>query len=328
VRLGLLNSGGTQDLIVHILAPSQRYQVANYPNVTIPTNLDVKEAARGEFGPFYASLFDSTVKANPKAVITEYAWDAETCDPCPGPPLDRKELQLLGADVLHEGQEPNERKGWSREFTLTRLHARYGKESLGEDLVFGKAGPITGGREVMLNGKLEHGSSTTADRNNFQGRYAIRHPWTGAINCKNPYRGSWGGPVGGDAWPEVKPAVDLAFARRDVQLVSFLDQDVPELRIRGLGKGPHDVDTLRRRSMTPASPPAGAGDNRPFVDSKSIAPEGACQCRAVGAPVGAGSGVVGALGLLMLGLARAARARGRSMRPRRHPRAGRSSSPP
>ena len=52
VRLGLLNSGGTQDLIVHIVAPGKRYEVANYPNATIPTNLDVKEEARAQFGAF------------------------------------------------------------------------------------------------------------------------------------------------------------------------------------------------------------------------------------------------------------------------------------
>ena len=45
VRLGLLNSAGTQDLIVHILARGQRYEVANYDNVAIPTNLDVADAA-------------------------------------------------------------------------------------------------------------------------------------------------------------------------------------------------------------------------------------------------------------------------------------------
>ena len=39
IRLGLLNSKGTQDLIVHILARGQRYEVANYKNVTIPTNI-------------------------------------------------------------------------------------------------------------------------------------------------------------------------------------------------------------------------------------------------------------------------------------------------
>lgn len=33
-------------------------------------------------------------------------------------------------------------------FVLTRLHARYTKEALGEDLVFRAAPPIHGGREV------------------------------------------------------------------------------------------------------------------------------------------------------------------------------------
>ena len=47
IRLGLVNSAGTQDLIVNILAPRQRYEVANYPNVTIPTNLDVKRRGQG-----------------------------------------------------------------------------------------------------------------------------------------------------------------------------------------------------------------------------------------------------------------------------------------
>jgi hypothetical protein len=41
VRLGMINSAGAQDLIVHILAANQRYEVANYPNVTIPTNINV-----------------------------------------------------------------------------------------------------------------------------------------------------------------------------------------------------------------------------------------------------------------------------------------------
>src|SRR6185503_1591924 len=50
IRLGMMNSAGTQDLIVSILSPGQRYEVANYKNVTIPTNLDVKEEARQRFG--------------------------------------------------------------------------------------------------------------------------------------------------------------------------------------------------------------------------------------------------------------------------------------
>jgi hypothetical protein len=99
IRLGLANSGGVQDLIVHILAPS-RYQVANYPNATIPTNLVVKAAARARFGEFYAALFDRTLEENKGAVVTEYAWGSSTCDPCPVSPLSDRDTATLGGDVL------------------------------------------------------------------------------------------------------------------------------------------------------------------------------------------------------------------------------------
>ena len=86
IRLGLINSSGKQDLIVNILA-DDRYQLANYKNVTIPTNLNVKDEVRKKFPEFYAALFDRTLEKNQGAVVTEYAWAAGTCDPCPGPTL-------------------------------------------------------------------------------------------------------------------------------------------------------------------------------------------------------------------------------------------------
>ena len=70
VRLGLINSGGTQDLVINILAKKKRYEAANYPNVTVPTNLDVSEGARTRFGEFYAALFDRTLERTPKAIVT------------------------------------------------------------------------------------------------------------------------------------------------------------------------------------------------------------------------------------------------------------------
>jgi hypothetical protein len=255
VRLGLVNSAGTQDLIVHILAKQQRYEVANYKNVTIPTNLDVAEKARDQFAEFYAALFDRTLEENPGSVVTEYAWDASSCDPCPSPTLTPQELATLGADVLPSADgddapsappgvtrpgpggasgppsppvapRPGRWRPPSSGFVLTRLHARYGKASLGEDLVFRAAPPIAGGREVRgASGKLEEGSTPGSGINNFQGRYAIRHPWTGAVECANPRRGVWGGPpsgVQGNTRP--KAAQDLAFAPRGgVKLASFLD---------------------------------------------------------------------------------------------------------
>jgi hypothetical protein len=222
IRLGLANAKDKQDLIVNILAPGQRYEVANYKNATIPTNLDVKDDVRKRFGEFYAALFDTTIERNPGAVITEYAWDASTCDPCPGPTLDEDDFTVLGADVLGAGGG----------FVLTRLHARYGKDGAPNDLVFKAAPPIAGGREQRdAQGRLEERAHPDGI-NNFQGRYAIRHPWTGAIKCANPVRGRWGGPPNGDEIA-TQPATNLAFAPRgQAHLPSLIVQDVPELGVK------------------------------------------------------------------------------------------------
>lgn len=256
VRLGLVNSGGTQDLIVHVLAKRQRYDVANYPNVTIPTNLDVSENARESFGSFYASLFDRTIEKNPKAVVTEYSWDASTCDPCPGPALSFNDLATLGADVMPASDGAPPTPGGGKRFrmmpagyVITRLHARYSKESLGEDLVFKAAPPITGGREVRKDDDLEHGAAA-ASVNNFQGRYAIRHPWGGPIACKSPIRNRWGGPPAG-AHESSKPqaASDLAFVARDAKLPRFVRSPIPELGVEPEGAA---VSPVRAAALSPA----------------------------------------------------------------------------
>ncbi len=242
IRLGLANSNGTQDLIVNILAPNQRFEVANYPNVTIPTNLDVKPEMKEKFAQFYTSLFDRTIEKNPGAVVTEYAWDAGTCDPCPGPTLNYNDFATLGADVL-SGQNPDEgRWGGGQRFVLTRLHARYGKD-ITNDLTFKAADAIVGGREHMAaGGKLEHGAEK-GSYNNFQGRYAIRYPWTGPITCKDPKRDRWGGPPSGQS-TQTRPAVDLAFAPRgQVKLAAAVLTDIPELGVTAGGPEPVVVAT-------------------------------------------------------------------------------------
>ena len=238
IRLGLANSGGTQDLIVNILAPQQRYDVANYKNVTIPTNLDVRPSVKDKFGAFYAALFDATLEKNKGAVVTEYAWQATTCDPCPGPTLDPSEFAILGADVLGGPREKPEPYG-NADFVLTRLHARYGKD-LKDDLVFKQAPPIVGGREIPIaGGSLEQGAQPSGHGNNFQARYAIRYPWTGPIRCNNPRRGIWGGPpqevmqLAGFQPAGIKPALDLAHVPRgQVQLAAEVSRDIPEIDLR------------------------------------------------------------------------------------------------
>ena len=206
VRLGLLNSQGQQDLIVNILSET-RYELANYPNTTIPTNIVVDEAVRADFGAFYEAQFARALKDKPGAVITEYAWDASTCDPCPTPPLSDEDLLTLGADVVGKPRAYTGR-------TLTRLHYRYTAQTLGEDLVFRRAPALEGGRGMpSLDGKLANDVLTTRDMNNFQGRYAILHPWTGDVKCKEPVRGSWGG------GPQVQIAKNTALTGKTKQPV-------------------------------------------------------------------------------------------------------------
>ena len=259
IRLGLINSSGKQDLIVNILAPGQRYEVANYKNVTIPTNIEVKDEIRTKFAEFYAALFDRTIEKNPGAVVTEYSWDAGSCDPCPGPVLDGNDFAILGADVLDGGGSDDQVRGKGRGrrggggFVLTRLHARYGTKDMKDDLVFKEADPIVGGREhVVANGKLEEGAQTSSI-NNFQGRYIIRHLWKGKIACKNPQRRIWGGPTDSNqiAHGKPKPAQNLAFAPRGkMKLPRVVKQRIPELGIK-----PYKKPKKKKVAPKQVSPP-------------------------------------------------------------------------
>jgi MYXO-CTERM domain-containing protein len=252
IRLGLANSQGTQDLIVNILAPNQRYEVANYDNVTVPTNLDVTPAVKDRFGAFYAALFDATIEKHKGAIVTEYAWQATTCDPCPGPTLDETDFLTLGADVL-AGPTGHAQRYDGQDFVLTRLHARYGKD-VKNDLVFRQAPPIVGGREfVQSGGQLEQGARQDAI-NNFQARYAIRHPWTGPITCQAPKRGIWGGPPGGQQIANgPTTATNLAFAPRGgVQLAASVPKGIPELGVTG-GAGNAEGPEPRKINMEPPS---------------------------------------------------------------------------
>jgi hypothetical protein len=268
IRLGLLSSRGTQDLLVHILA-AKRYEVANYDNVTIPTNLPLAPEAKKQFPAFYAALFDKVVAGHKGAVVTEYAWNARTCDPCPGPTLTSTDLGLLGTDVLGAAAP----KG----MVLTRLHARYRKGALGDDLVFREAGPIAGGREVKRGDALERGA-TKSSVNNFQGRYIIRYPWTGPIKCDKPVRGRWG-------QRPPRPATDIAAAPRGgVSVKAMLKRSLVADDVR-VSAG----DSSLRSSTT-----AGAGKSAVGPDPSLDKKRGGCAgCN------GGAAGGGGALGLLV-----------------------------
>ena len=286
IRLGLINSAGNQDLVVTILARGQRYEVANYDNVAIPTNVTVSDATRNELGAFYTTLFDQTLAKHPRAVVTEYSWQSSSCDPCPTPPLEPGDLLTLGADALPSVSPappgggapivaPPINYGALNDFVITRLHARYSKDALGDDLFFRAAPPMVGGRELLQSeGKLEQGARPDA-QNNFQARYVIRHPWTGPIACTNPRRNVWGGRPGQDEWsagpPEVKPAAKIGFVPRAaaVTLGSFVHGALPPESFLSSG-GATPVLSI------PATPPASAvdaGSTDTTVDAAAPGPD-------------------------------------------------------
>jgi hypothetical protein len=313
VRLGLMNSSGTQDLLVHILARGQRYEVANFDNVSIPTNLDVSVEAKGRFGEVYAALFDRTLEKSPGAVVTEYAWDSMSCDPCPTPPLTGSDLATLGADVTAQAGDMG--RGGSG-FVLTRLHARYKKDSLGQDLVFRAAPPIAGGREFGggQDGALEQGAKPDSV-NNFQARYAVRHPWTGPIKCKDPIRGVWGGPPPGvTASTGPKVALDLAFAPRGkAELGAFLPKIGVDAALKTaivLSKG--IVEPAGDAQGGGAQGDTGAGETKPTGEPSGAAPpamppEGGCAgCRTASSSGGL-SAALGAAAAAVLAAALAGR---------------------
>lgn len=171
IRLGMVNAKGKQDLLLYTLTREGRVETRNYRTVRMPTNVEVPLFAAAEFDDIYRAGFDAVIeREGGSGVVMEYAWDMAWCDPCATDPLSREQLLELGAFWLAEsapqtGQpKPNQRIMPSPAVNafVTRLHARYDDESFPEDL--------------MLR--------VTKDRENFQGRYIMRHPWTGAASCE------------------------------------------------------------------------------------------------------------------------------------------------
>ena len=162
LRLGTVNANGPQDLIVYALTKSGRVETTNYRTVKLPTGMDVPLYVKDEFGAFYKAMFDKAVAdTDMRAVFTEYAWDMSWCDPCASPPLSSLELAELGARWIGSGGDSRFSGGQGAGAFVTRLHVRYDAAHFPEDLAL----------------------METHDRENFQGRYVLRHPWSGSASC-------------------------------------------------------------------------------------------------------------------------------------------------
>src|SRR6476661_7802848 len=170
IRLGMVNADGPQELFVYALTSKGRVETTNYRTVKLPTGMEVPVYVKSRFPDFYKAMFSrQAAKENMSAIFTEYAWDMNWCDPCAADPLTNEELRQLGVFWLTNtgsGGRMDPRMplplpaGVQAPF-ITRLHVRYDATHFPEDLVF----------------------QETADRSNFQGRYVLRHAWTGDSAC-------------------------------------------------------------------------------------------------------------------------------------------------
>ena len=158
IRLGTVNAKGAQDLFVYALTRNGRVETTNYRTVKLPADMELPVYLKqpNEFAAFYKAMFTRQVEAQDgNAVFLEYAWDTKWCDPCAADPLTADEVRNLGVFWADGGDMR------AANVFLSRLHVRYDNAHFPEDLVF----------------------QETADRANFQGRYVLRHAWTGSESC-------------------------------------------------------------------------------------------------------------------------------------------------
>jgi len=152
IRLGTVNAKGPQDLFVFALTRTGRVETTNYRTVKLPTGMDLPLFVKAEFKDFYKAMFAEQVrKEDMHAVFLEYAWNMSWCDPCAADPLSKDQLRKLGVAVDNE----------TTPTFVSRLHVRYDAAHFPEDLVF----------------------QETSNQENFQGRYVLRHPFTGTSQC-------------------------------------------------------------------------------------------------------------------------------------------------
>jgi hypothetical protein len=163
IRLGTLNAKAQQDLYVYALTRTGRVETTNYRTVKLPSDVGVPGFIKSDFPDFYRDMFARQTEAeHNRGVFLEYAWDMSWCDPCAADPLSARELKSLG--VFWLGEQAATQKiapPQAQNVFVTRLHVRYDREHFPEDLMF----------------------QETGNRQNFQGRYIVRHAWKGEASC-------------------------------------------------------------------------------------------------------------------------------------------------
>ncbi|HEY9616512.1 MAG TPA: DUF2330 domain-containing protein [Microcoleaceae cyanobacterium] len=200
IRLGMVNAQNAQDLLVYVLSANGQAEVTNYRTVKVPTDAEIPVFVKDTFSYFYKDMFQTAYTQEGKNVaFLEYFWNMANCDPCSADPLNSEELREAGVFWLDYPQPlrgnssspfpvvtpptpvPDPAPGApsvsrpapmpiapprppfpvSSNVYITRLHVRYTRDKFPEDLTF----------------------QETNNQASFQGRYILRHPFTGKAEC-------------------------------------------------------------------------------------------------------------------------------------------------
>lgn len=166
IRLGMANADGDQDMIVYGFSKKGRIECTNYRTVSLPTSKNLPLFVKRDFSAFYTNLFQHQWRREGKSVaMLEYAWDVSPknflkCDPCVAEAPSQQDLVQAGVWWM-KTQETKENEVYNENVFFTRLHVRYNRGSFPQDLQF----------------------QVTPNIENYQARYIVTHPATGAMDC-------------------------------------------------------------------------------------------------------------------------------------------------
>jgi hypothetical protein len=217
IRLGTVNAKGPQELFIFTLTKNGKVEPVNYRSVNIATDINVPLFLKKEFNEFYKSMFNEQVrKENMKTIFLEYAWDMGWCDPCASEPMTADELRELGVfwvDSFYNTPSNNLRLAPGfippsppvNDVFVTRMHVRYDIKHFPDDIKFNE----------------------TNDKNNFQGRYVMNHPWQGTENCQ--------------AAIEYKKNLKARFEQEAQNLAKLTGWDINSIRAK-MKKNGQDID--------------------------------------------------------------------------------------
>jgi hypothetical protein len=153
----------------------------------------------------------------------------------------------------------NRRKQWASErrvvlrnrgilerqkYVLSRLHHRYDKNTLPNDLELASAPPKRGGIGTPQGPKAELPLDfTEASESRLQMRYTFFHPWQGEQKCQSPDRFRWGkAPRTYRGLRKTWIAEDLSRkSRTQIKLESVVKTPLPALGIPGRAEGALDA---------------------------------------------------------------------------------------